>query len=543
MKNIFFKLLFMITLSAGFISCEEDYDIGEINAPSNLTVSAEVVGQSDDNPRGDGSGMVNFTASATGAMTYKFGLPDGDEVVPSGSFSKPFSSSGNYTIPVIAYGPGGTSTSTTVNVDVFVAYEPPQDLIDKLVGDGTKEWRIKASAPSHFGLGPVGGSVLAEWYGAGPNEKATAGMYDDRYIFNEDGTFTHITNINTEDDSGTVFGRVGLIDELGSSGGTVEGADVLNLPYSDYTANWAIIAPGGVETIALSGTAFIGYYTGGDHQYHIFDRSVPGELIVRTTDGNNEFDWWFILTSDDGSGAGDGEGGAEFQTEFDDLLWEATFDDTSLDTSVWNYEIGNGDNGWGNQEAQYYTENNTSIVDGNLLITAKRESESGFDFTSSRITTKDNFEFTYGRVEARAKLPEGGGTWPAIWMLGNNFDEVGWPATGEIDIMEYKGNEPGVIHGSLHYPGASGGDADTGTTTIENPSSEFHIYTIEWSAERIVFLVDGEVYHTYENTPDSPYNKDFFLIMNLAMGGTFGGDIDPDFQESSMEIDYIRVFQ
>ncbi|MUP44939.1 glycosyl hydrolase family protein [Gramella sp. BOM4] len=524
-------------LLIGMLSCQEDdLQLETIIPPSNLTVTADV--------SEDGSGMVQFDASAENALTYKYVFGNGEtKVAPGGSYTHSFSETGDYTVSVVAYGTGGTASSETIDVSVFVAYTPPQDLIDKLVGDGSKEWRIASEVPRHFGLGPIDDTQIAQYYGAAPDEKAGVGMYDDRYIFQEDGTFVHITNINTEDDSGTVFGRVGLIDDLGScSDCEVQGADVLNFPYSDYTANWSVIAPGGNETIALTGNAFIGYYVGGDHRYEIYDYSIPNQLILRITDGNNEFDWWFILTSGDGGDTGGG--GEEFETEFDDLLWEANFDDDSeLDTSVWNYEIGNGDNGWGNQEAQYYTDENTSIVDGNLLITARRESESGFDFTSSRITTQDNFEFTYGRVEARAKLPEGGGTWPAIWMLGNNFDEIGWPDTGEIDIMEHKGTEPGVIHGTLHYPGASGGNANGNTTTIQNPSSEFHTYTMEWSAERIVFLVDGEVYHTYVNNPDSPFNKDFFLIMNVAMGGTFGGNIDPDFQESSMEIDYIRVYQ
>lgn len=183
------------------------------------------------------------------------------------------------------------------------------------------------------------------------------------------------------------------------------------------------------------------------------------------------------------------------------------------------------------------------ISDGNLVITARAEDTEGFDYSSSRITTQDKFEFQYGRVEARAKLPEGAGTWPAIWMLGSDFDEVGWPETGEIDIMEHVGNQQDVIHGTLHYPGRSGGDADGGSIDVPGVSDDFHIYTMEWSPERIVFLVDGEIYHSYENTPDSPFNKDFFLILNVAMGGTFGGEIDPDFTESSMEVDYIRVYQ
>ncbi|HSI70488.1 MAG TPA: glycoside hydrolase family 16 protein, partial [Gillisia sp.] len=204
---------------------------------------------------------------------------------------------------------------------------------------------------------------------------------------------------------------------------------------------------------------------------------------------------------------------------------------------------GNGQAGWGNQEQQYYTTENSVIENGNLVITARAEERDGFNYTSSRITTEEKFQFQYGRVEARAKLPEGAGTWPAIWMLGSNFREVGWPESGEIDIMEHVGNQQDVIHGTLHYPGRSGGNADGGSLEVANVSTEFHIYTMEWSPERIVFLVDDQIVHTYANDPSSSFNQEFFLILNVAMGGTFGGDIDPNFEESSMEVDYLRVYQ
>lgn len=551
MKNIIKICLSVFTLAV-FVACtDDDYDIGEITAPTNLQVETNVVGQSEDMPEGDGSGEVTFNASAQGAMTYKYVFENGStETSPSGEYTHQFSETGTkiYAVTVIAYGPGGTATSIVEEVEVLVTYSPPADLLEKLIGDGDKEWRIKAEAPGHFGLGPVGGQVPAEWYGAGPNEKSGAGMYDDRYIFEEDGTFVHITDATNDepdfDPSGTIFGRAGLVDQLGVNCGDceVQGADVLNVPYDDYTESWSISAPGGNETINLTGIGFIGYYIGGDHRYEIFDRSGTNELILRSTDGNGEFDWWFIITSDSGDGAGE-EPGDDFESEYDELLWEADFDtDGDLDTDIWNFETGNN-NGWGNQESQYYTEDNAVINDGNLVITAKAEDINGFDYSSSRITTQDNFEFTYGRVEARAKLPEGAGTWPAIWMLGSDFDEVGWPETGEIDIMEHVGNDQDVIHGTLHYEGRSGGNADGGTIDVDGVSNDFHIYTMEWSPERIVFLVDGEVYHTYINDPDSPFNKDFFLILNVAMGGTFGGDIGPDFDESSLEVDYIRVFQ
>ena len=534
MKNIFLKLTFVIALCTGFVSCaEDDYDIGEIDAPTNLQVDATVVGQSGDMPNGDGSGQVTFNASAEGAMTYKYVFENGSTATTSsGAYTHQFSETGTkiYTVNIIAYGPGGTATSTIVDVEVLVTYEPPKELIDKLVGDGSREWRVKAAVPGHFGLGPVGGTVPAEWYSAGANEKANVGMYDDRYIFNEDGTFTHVTN-------GTVFGRVGLIDQLGGSGGTVDGADVLNLEYGDYTENWSISAPGGAETINLTGIGFIGYYTGGDHRYQIFDRSIANEMILRTTDGNSEFDWWFVLTTDSG------EEEEEFQSQFTDEIWADEFDGDALNTDNWNYEIGNGTDGWGNNEVQYYKEENVTVQDGNLVITARREAESGFEFTSGRITTQDKVEFTYGRVEARAKMPEGGGTWPAIWMLGANFDEVGWPETGEIDIMEWVGNNPEESSSALHYPGNSGGNAMVGRTAIPNASSEFHIYTVEWSEDEIIFLLDGDVYFTFTNNSSLPFNKDFFLIMNVAMGGGLGGEIDPAFQESSMEVDYIKVYQ
>ncbi|MFD0977125.1 glycoside hydrolase family 16 protein [Salinimicrobium gaetbulicola] len=542
MKNNLINIALSVFMLVFYTSCvDDDFEFGELTTPSNLSVSAEVVGQSEENPFGDGTGEVIFNASADGAMTYKYVFENGSSVItPSGVYSHSFSQTGTkvYTVNVIAYGPGGTASSMTTEVEVLVTYEPPQDLIDKLVG---KEWRIKSEAPGHFGLGPVGGVVPNEWYGAGPNDKAGRGMYDDRYIFSEDGTFTHITDINSGDDTGTIFGRTGLIDEIASCSDCViesDGNDILNVPYSNYSENWFITAPGGAETINLTGNGFIGYYVGGDHKYEIWDRS-GNELLLRTTDGRGELDWWFLLTSEPEGGTSEPE---EFQSQFNTLLWEDNFDAASLDTNTWNIETGNN-NGWGNEEDQYYTADNVTVQDGNLVITAKAEAFNEYNFTSARITTKGNFDFTYGRVEVKAQLPSGGGVWPAIWMLGADFDTAGWPATGEIDIMEYKGNEPNVIHGSLHFPGNSGGDAVTESTTVANVESDFHLYSVEWTEEKIVFLVDNVVYHEFANSNDVPFNKDFFLILNVAMGGTFGGDIDANFTESSMVIDYVKVFQ
>jgi beta-glucanase (GH16 family) len=157
--------------------------------------------------------------------------------------------------------------------------------------------------------------------------------------------------------------------------------------------------------------------------------------------------------------------------------------------------------------------------------------------------TKDKFEFQYGRVEMRAKLPTGAGTWPAFWMLGADIDTNPWPGAGEMDIMEHVGNSQDVIFNSLHFPGNSGGDAITVDTPLPGASDDFNIYALEWTEDQITFYVNDTVGLSFPNSESVPFQKDFFLLVNVAMGGTFGGAIDPAFTESTFEIDYIRVYQ
>lgn len=228
------------------------------------------------------------------------------------------------------------------------------------------------------------------------------------------------------------------------------------------------------------------------------------------------------------------------------LLWSDEFNTPGLpDASKWNYDIGTGSGGWGNNELEYYTNrlSNAEVANGVMKITVKKENFSGSSFTSARLLTKDKFFFKYGKVEAKAKLPAGGGTWPAIWMLGTDINTVSWPACGEIDIMEHLGNDLNKIYGTLHYPGRSGGNANGSTKIIANATTEFHIYSLEWSPSFIKIFVDDQLLHTVPNSSSIPFNHDFFLIMNVAMGGNFGGAVDPAFTSASMEIDYIRVYQ
>lgn len=227
------------------------------------------------------------------------------------------------------------------------------------------------------------------------------------------------------------------------------------------------------------------------------------------------------------------------------LLWSEEFNTNGApNSSVWGYDIGNGSGGWGNQELQYYTSRSENIIveSGVLKITAKKESYNNMSYTSARLLSKNKYSFKYGRVEVRAKLPVGLGTWPAIWMLGSNIDTAGWPACGEIDIMEHKGNDLNKIYGTLHYPGHSGGNANGSTIVVSNVTSEFHIYRVDWTSSNISFYVDNQFFHSVANTSSLPFNQNFFLILNVAMGGTFGGTVDPNFVSATMEVDYIRIY-
>jgi beta-glucanase (GH16 family) len=225
-------------------------------------------------------------------------------------------------------------------------------------------------------------------------------------------------------------------------------------------------------------------------------------------------------------------------------VWSDEFNtDGAPNSSNWGYDLGAG--GWGNNESQNYTNrsDNVKVENGVLKIIAKKESYQGSNYTSARLLSKGKFSIKYGKIEFRAKLPVGGGTWPALWMLGDNISTSGWPACGEIDIMEHIGNDLNKIHGTLHYSGRSGGNADSTTKVISNATTEFHIYSIDWRADSIKFYIDNQLFKNFTNTSNLPFNQKFFLIMNCAMGGNFGGAIDPNFVSSTFEVDYVRVYK
>ena len=228
------------------------------------------------------------------------------------------------------------------------------------------------------------------------------------------------------------------------------------------------------------------------------------------------------------------------------LVWAEEFNRGGPpDPAKWDYEVGLVRN----REMQYYTRDrreNARVDDGHLTIEARKEDYEGAKVTSASLTSRQSW--TYGRIEVRAKIPTGKGTWPAIWMLGTNIKQVGWPACGEIDIMENVGFDPEKIHCTVHTRNASGQHASKGQSIVtEKPWEGFHVYAMDWDAKRMVFTFDGKPVLTYENDGVNPwpFDKPQYLILNLAIGGEWGGQkgVDDSIFPSKYLIDYVRVYQ
>lgn len=232
------------------------------------------------------------------------------------------------------------------------------------------------------------------------------------------------------------------------------------------------------------------------------------------------------------------------------LIWADEFNYSGrLDTTKWNYELGNGCPtlcGWGNNEEEIYTQQTENINVDNGLLKIKAVKLNN-QWTSARITTQKKVNFTYGWIEFRAKLPEGKGTWPALWLMGEAKASKGWPDCGEIDIMEHVGRRPGIVQSALHTPSSFGETVNVDSTVIKSFHSDFHIYQAHWTPEKIEFLIDDQVYYTYQPTERNkktwPFDAPFYVLINLAMGGGLGGPIDPALTKAEFEIDYVRIYQ
>lgn len=230
------------------------------------------------------------------------------------------------------------------------------------------------------------------------------------------------------------------------------------------------------------------------------------------------------------------------------LIWADEFDGPEIDLANWTYDLGG--NGWGNREWQTYTNRpeNARIEDGILIIEAREELMGGRPYTSARLKSQGLQAFQNGRFEARLKVPEGQGIWPAFWMLGDNFSQRGWPLAGEIDIMENIGREPNTVHGTLHGPGYAGANNVGKAHVIAEPfANDFHIFAIEWEGEEIRWYVDDTHYFTL-TADDVPgewvYDHPFFFLLNVAVGGNWPGyPNDTTEFPQQMKVDYVRVYQ
>jgi beta-glucanase (GH16 family) len=553
MKKIVLNIIAIFSLLL-MVNCQEDNNsFGALDAPANIVVTVDVMGKTDQTPNGDGSGKVKFTTTADNAVSYKYIYGDGIvDTAPGGVVEHAFTTVGvnTYTVTIIASGKGGVTSTSTVDVKVVSNFSDEKSTQLLTGGSATgKKWYLAANEGAHLGVGPNSTNEKENyypvWYQAAPFEKASTCFYDGDYTFALVGGKIEYT----QDNKGNTF----FHNSYKSVGGGTNGGEDACLPYSTAGKKTVALSPStsvvsknpeaAKQTVGtvmnFSDGGFMGYYAGAT-QYEILS-ITENRMVVRFVQANNTAAAWYqtFTTTRPVNVPQD-------TTEYTTLDWEDTFEVPGApDPTIWTYDLGNGSTtpagaGWGNEEKQVYTKDakNVSVVGGYLKITAIKD---GTGYTSARIKTQGLKEFTYGTIEMRAKMPVGSGTWAAFWSLGTA--PVAWPGNGEIDFMEWVGKSPFQTQGALHYPGNSAGNAKVGITSLQDPAG-FHTYKTIWSPKTIRFFIDGTLFYTFSNSDTSlPFHKDFYLILNLAMGGSLGGDIDAGFTSSSMLVDYVRVYK
>ncbi|MBT8294290.1 MAG: glycoside hydrolase family 16 protein [Eudoraea sp.] len=530
-----FLLIFLV-----FMACQEDEPgLTTLLVPTNLSIATDIAS--------DQSGNVSVTVTADNALNIHVIFKENNEPVvvrPGEPATFQYTQSGQYSqiITVVAYGVGGTASSESISIDLDVRLLIDPSILQKLAGDGTKRWVWNKEETGHWGA-DAAFNEQNDGFQAPPNSINPC-AYDDVLVFSYDANDTYSYQLETGANDETLVGWADVqyffpnatpqqfVDECHD----ISTSNSTAVRTIDTDTSFLVVEEDGefyleVENSTLS-------FWSGATRYKIIELtddflSVRGDHqpILESI----EIAYYHQFRPEDY------DPDAAFESEFNTLFWSEEFDVAGApDPAIWNYDL--GDLGVNNEEQIYTNDPSNIIVEDDLLkITAIADGLGGY--TSARIQTLDNFEFQYGRVEIRAKLPTGGGTWPALWMLGGDLLTNPWPAAGEIDIMEHVGNNQDVILGSTHDPNNFAGNSRSVTTTLPGASDDFHLYGIEWTAGEITFLIDNEPYGTLENNGSLPFNKDFFFILNVAMGGDLGGTIDPAFTQSTMEVDYIRVYQ
>ena len=531
MHKIFLLIFFIISCSS-----DSNVDVDNIDPPpvkiipSNLVFNVEIAGIKDEEPYGDGSGVVKFSASATDAVNYSFRFGTGEvQDSSSGSVEYTYTEFGtkSYTVNVLAYSTSGDFISSAKTIVVYVEATSDDDILQILTGGNEKTWKINASYDAHFANGASQYKYPTYWK-ASSFSKANSGFYDDEFTFKNDGTYIHKTN-------GDIYGKATyLIQTFGNTGQNINSSnEIEKYELDNYQTTFTVNKNNGNNELKFNDKGFIGFFV-GQHEFTIecYDSK---NILVRSVDNQNVA--WYVWLTDQ-----------EISTTpshkiYTNLVWSDEFNyNGKLDSNKWVYEIRNQ---WYNQELQATTDrlDNVLVENGVLKIIAKRENYGGKQFSSGRVKTNKKFDFTYGRVDIRAKLPGKKGTWPALWLLGSNYDQIDWPKCGELDIMEHAGNRLNKIQATAHHPDNYGSGDGGATYDYDDVSTEFHVYSIVWTEKGMTFLVDDKPYHIVGNACSLPFNWDFFIIVNIAMGGTFGGNVPSDFVSDTMEVDYVRVYQ
>ena len=497
----------------GILSCDSSTDDESIvAAPSDLSVSSVIVGLDSNNPNGDGSGTVDFTITATNATSYRVLINNETLELTENIFSYTFTDSGtnDYTVTITAINSAG-SRSTIRTITVFVGGDNGLQLVwfDEFDGNGTID-------PAKWNYNTGGG-------GWGNNEEQTY-TSDQSNVVIENG----ILKINAKKESAIAttyyFDELSLLDSGDNVVSVIESFEGVapSLNEFDGAATQVIDNPNASgenttskvlefeKNVGASGNAGVWW----DNNTAI-DLSVNNKLSLKT---------WSPET------------GIVVRLKLENSSDGSEFHLVDASTSV--------SNGW---ETLTYDFSGAPAYNYDRLVVFFDHGNTVANYTSARIKTEGLYDFTYGRVDILAKLPASGGVWPAIWMLGSSISSVGWPACGEIDIMEYVGNNPGFVSSAIHTTSSSGATVNHNVVSITNETTEFHLYSVVWTEESITFLVDDVEHYTYNPTTKNaqtwPFNASQFIILNVAMGGTLGGTIDPNFTQDTMEVDYVRVYQ
>ena len=445
----------------------------------------------------------------------------------------------------VADSAGNAATEVTISVTVSA--------VDAGAGDGDGiisvlgNWTLKPVAGA-FAVGPDQGDGGAWWANWDEDVTGRACLFDDVFSFGADGSFANIMG----DETWLEAWQGVEADSCGAPVAPHDGSATGSTYSYDETAS----------TLTINGTgAHIGLpkvVNGGElgNGSAVTDSIIYD--VIELTDTSMTLDisigagWWRFELVTEGTYTADT--GDDNTAGNSDIAPSDRGD--SLDSNKWFHQVMMPGSSWFNDEQQHYTDRNTYVSDGSLKIVAKKESFTQQNitkqYTSARLNSK--FAFTYGRVEVRAKMPTGYGTWPAIWLLGKNINErgaywqtqnfgtTGWPACGEVDLMELWGANPSWVQSAIHTPSSSGGTINHGGQSISTASSEFHVYTMDWTAERMVFSVDGNVHYTYnpatKNASTWPFDSELYLLLNIAIEGR----IASSFNESQMEVDYVRVY-